>query len=279
MTLPLITLLTFLPIPLAQAQTSHSLSSGKNSNNQPSSEIQFTPPALPSRGRPVGRRRGGASRGSCNLAAGQPALTALIPTSPENNTPLSNQTTVQTTEQSNDSAVETVFSLTAQPYPSFWFFLPYLPNETPLEFVLQDENNNTLYQQTLSATSNESGIIQVTLPTTAPALEENVPYHWFFIASCDDTNPAFVEGWTTRVSLENTLPLELNTATSKEQLREQAALYAQNSLWQETLTLIGTSHRNNPEDPVFLNDWQSLLESAGLSELVIQPLIDCCEAP
>ena len=232
------------------------------------STIRFNPPPLPDRGRPEGRRRGGASRGNCEVSEKIP-LTALIPTSDSSD--LSDLAA-----PAENSTVETVFSLTAQARPSFWYYVPYSLSATQLEFVLQDENNNIVYQglwvPNQSMPQENGGVIQVSLPDTAPALQPNGLYHWFFLAYCDDVTPEFVDGWIVRSPMSEAL----STAVSNASLRDKASLYAQNGLWQETLTLLGEAYKGSPADPTHAGDWEGLLESAGLRELAEEPLIDCC---
>ncbi len=246
----------------------------------PSAPLQFVPPAAPERGRPPGRHQGGASRGGCDLA-GQPPLTALIPfskleKSPDVNAAEEKATDIESTklkQQSSNSQSSEVFSLTMQARPSFWFYVPYSLEATPLEFVLQDEDNNTLYQSNLSVNavdSSDRGIIQIILPDAAPALQPGMTYHWYFMAYCDQSDPSFVDGWIARSPLP---PVDfLDTATP----REQARFYAQHGIWQETLTLLGERYRESMTDADAARDWESLLESANLTQVMEQPLVDCC---
>lgn len=228
------------------------------------STLNFVPPSLPDRGRPTGRSEGGASRGSCNIT-GRPPLTALVPTEETASTP-------ETRSQQPTALPEAVFSLTTKEQPSFWFYVPYSLDSTPLEFVLQDDNNTTLYQGRFSGQIDVDGIVQVTLPDTAPKLQQNEIYRWFFLAYCDQDTPSFVEGWTARSPLSPALSQALSTATT----REQARIYAENGIWQETLTLVGESYRANPDSPEIATDWTSLLESANLSQLGEIQLVPCC---
>ncbi|MGB3293615.1 MAG: DUF928 domain-containing protein [Phormidesmis sp.] len=234
----------------------------------PNSTIQFNPPPLPDRGRPEGRRRGGASRGECALSEHLP-LTALIPSR-------ASADLSPSAEPAENSTVTTVFSLTAQARPSFWYYVPYSLSTTRLEFVLQDEDNNTVYQSAVSPSQSDhpesGGIIQVSLPDTAPALQPNGLYHWFFLAYCDQTSPEFVDGWILRSPMSEAISLAANNAVP----RAQAAIYAQNSLWQEALTLLGENYREFPTDPTRASDWENLLEAAGLRELSEESLVDCC---
>ncbi|EDX85668.1 conserved domain protein [Synechococcus sp. PCC 7335] len=251
--------------------------------------IEFTMPTPPSRGRPGGRREGGANRGSCHIA-GQLPLTALVPSfdtgslvDMETETELSRASATDK-EATEIRAANDIFSLTTQARPSFWFYVPYSLETTVLEFVLLDEDNNTLYRNLLSKeTSNENstnvfesnnhGIIQITLPDSAPALQPDTTYHWFFLAYCQHT-PNFVEG---RIARQSPLSTDSAEALMVASPREQAMFYAQNGLWQETLTLLGERYRENATDLEILRDWQSLLKSVNLEHLSEQPLLDCCE--
>ena len=258
-----------------QAQSAVTAQETTQTVEQPALEptIQFNPPPLPDRGRPEGRRRGGASRGNCEISE-KISLTAMIPTSVSSDLSVS-ETSVSETNAEN-STVETVFSLTAQARPSFWYYVPYPLETTQLEFVLQDENDNIVYQglwvPEQSMSQGSGGVIQVSLPETAPALQPDGLYHWFFLAYCDDVSPEFVDGWIVRSPMAEAL----STAVSNATLRERAILYAQNGLWQETLTLLGEAYKDSPTDPTHAGDWEGLLESAGLRELAEEPLVDCC---
>lgn len=261
-----LSLLGLSAVPLAQAQPTVTVQHTAQTVLEPT--IQFNPPPLPDQGRPEGRGSGGASRGNCAIP-GQIPLTALIPSSaPSDLSP--------SAELNENPTIETVYSLTAQARPSFWYYIPYQISTTQLEFVLQDEDSNILYQGIWSPNQSNSqesnGVIQVSLPETAPALQQNGLYHWFFLAYCDDINPEFVDGWIAR----SPLSASLGTAVSNATPREQAALYAQNGLWQEALTLLAEKYRESPTDPTWSSDWKNLLESAGLEEVAEESLVDCC---
>jgi len=249
----------------------------------PITPLQFVPPDAPERGRPPGRHQGGASRGGCSVE-GQPPLTAIIPFLESETADGVEAANTEATDKDATSATRSltsrsdVFSLTTQAYPSFWFYVPYSLETTPLEFVLQDDNDNTLYQELVSIDVSESeldegssGIIQVTLPSAAPALEPGMAYRWFFLSYCDNDDPSFVEGQIVR----SPLPAAADTLATATP-REQAFFYAQNSIWQETLTVWGEHYKENSTDAAVSRDWESLLESVNLGHLAEQPLVNCC---
>ena len=220
--------------------------------------LEFVPPPLPERGRPRGRSSGTASRGSCELT-GQLPLTALVPV-----TQVSPETGVNITYDS-------IFSLTAQANPTFWFYVPYQLSDTPLEFVLQDEQNQTLYQSIYQPSSEdiEQGVVKVKIPDGEVTLAEGDRYHWFFMAYCDENAPSFVEGWIERTA---------DVATSDREIspREKARIHASNGIWQDAITQIGEQVLAGEGEASA--DWEALLSSVGLEAIAQQPLVDCCEA-
>ena len=292
----LLSLFALLPIGIAESRPATELAenapgrfSGVALTQMRPLPIQFTAPTPPSRGRPGGRREGGANRGSCDIA-GQLPLTALVPFSKADS--LNNMATgaelrrVSATDKNitEVSAANDIFSLTTQGHPSFWFYVPYSLETTALEFVLLDGDDNTFYQGRLFQETdgesfssgfdmNDHGIIQITLPDSAPALQPGTTYRWFLLAYCQHT-PDFVEG---SIARQSALPTDFVDALMIASPREQALFYAQNGNWQETLTLLGEQYRANKTDPEILRDWESLLESADLEHLTEQPLLDCCE--
>lgn len=111
----------------------------------------------------------GASRTETCQVTHQP-LTALIPV------------TKQTSHKEQISTVsDTVWALTISENPTFWYYIPYtLTVNTPIEFVLQDEQQNTLYKKTLTVSNRTPGILKIELPKTNISLKTDKMYHWYF---------------------------------------------------------------------------------------------------
>lgn len=218
-----------------------------------SSTVRFVPPPPPLQGRPIGSRRGGASRGSCPTGA-QP-LTALVPATIDPTAP-------------GETPLEAVWGLTTAERPTFWFYLPYaLTADRPGEFVLLDDENNYVYQAAIVGSGGE-GVIGVPLPATAAPLAVDRLYSWTFLVYCEADNPTFTQGQIQRVALPASLASGMpETATA------QAALYARHGLWHDALTALAAADRS---DPAIAADWRSLLESVGLGEIADRPLLDCC---
>jgi Domain of Unknown Function (DUF928) len=84
-----------------------------------------------------GRRIGGGTRGQCFTSVGR--LMALVP---ENN-----------------------LGFTKKAYPNILFYLPQTSTPTMVEFVLQDESHQSVYETTFTK-SSAGGIINLSLPDT-----------------------------------------------------------------------------------------------------------------
>jgi Domain of Unknown Function (DUF928) len=214
--------------------------------------IHYNPPAPPPEPPPGGRVLGGAKRGTC--PAVKPELTALVPFT-----------------QKTDSAVD-VWGLTTAAHPTFWFYVPISKNPAfPVEFVLQDEAQNEIYQ-TAIALPDKPGVIGIPLPKTVAPLTLNKRYRWFFSIFCDkekQSPPLFVEGVIQRVNLNKAIAQQLESAKP----RQQSAIYAQNGIWYETLTTLAKLRLKNPEDSKLQAEWRNLITSIGLGEVATEPIV------
>ncbi|MHC5937858.1 DUF928 domain-containing protein [Nostoc sp.] len=217
----------------------------------------FNQPSLPPGPPPGGRVRGGAKRSGEGSGGCKPTkldLTALVPFSKQ-----------------ADSVIN-VWGQTTLERPSWFFYVPYTKDlPYAVEFVLQDQDSNKIYQKAI-ALPDKPGVIRVSLPTTAPALAVDKQYHWFFTINCDkeeNSPPAFVEGVIQRV--------ELNPATLKE-LRmteplKRYAIYAQKGIWYEALTILAQLRQKNPQDAALQAEWRNLLSSIHLDDIAAEPIL------
>lgn len=219
------------------------------------------PSDLPDRGLP-GNREGGAVRGARGCNRVNKPLTALMPIIREPSAENQRQTTPLPSAQS-------VWGLTVSARPILWFYVPYILTSTDsMEFVLQDEQGNELYQAKFSNAQTSPGIVGVQLPSPVPRLEVGKMYHWFFFINCGSSEPVFVEGWVERTALNSELQAQLEQATPQE----KAKLYANNGIWLEALTTLAQLREETPEDDQVLADWKQLLESVGLQTIAPEPM-------
>jgi Domain of Unknown Function (DUF928) len=224
-----------LPAPSAEASFSiFSAAQGKQAGKQ-------------ARGTVPGRRHGGARRGSC--PATQTPLVAIV----------------SEAEVETETLPETyVGGTTIAEYPTVWFDVPYpLTNALTAEFVLQDDQGQDVYRATsaeFAATGQTPGIVGVSLAPELAALEIGKTYQWYFKIDCGSETPPYVQGGIERVTLDPSLTDQLETVTPLE----QAALYQQNELWYDAVTILAPLYRAQPNDPSIQAAWMDLMRSLNL---------------
>ena len=228
----------------AQAQTESSLSS----------VIFNAPPPPPGQGAPSGRRDGGASRGNCPEYGD---LAALVPITEGR-----------------------VWGQTTAAQPTLWFYLPAaVTPETQIELIVQDADDNTLYETSL-AVEAEAGTIAIALPETV-TLPVNEPHYWILSLYCDPERPTslvFVSGTIERVSVSGLAPLTADT----ERSLSQAQAYANAGMWHDALTVLAELRQANKislDEPAIeiQASWTALLEQVGLTQAATAPVQPCCE--
>jgi len=210
----------------------------------------FNDPTPPEQGTPDGRGQGTAGRGPCQ---DHQNLTALVPV-----------------------VTNKVWGLTATERPTFWFYLPAPINpNTPFEFVLQDQQSRYVYRQRFTQTIAQPGLIRISLPVSAPALENGQSYLWTLVIYCGTAAPSnsiFVQGTVQRRNLDPSTQRQLAAATPFERAR----LYAANGIWHETLTALAELRQANPRDPQVVDAWNQLLQRMNLGNLGTAPVSNCC---
>ncbi|MEA5505874.1 DUF928 domain-containing protein [Halotia wernerae UHCC 0503] len=218
-----------------------------------SQTVRFSPPQPPPDPPPGGRVRGGARRSPLCLEA-EPKLTALVPSTKA------------------PASVINVWGWTTKANPTLWFYVPYTKNSAySTEFVLQDQQSNPIYRQAI-ALPNQPGVISISLPANAPALEVNKQYRWFLTVYCEQEKqspPIYVEGMIQRVNLNSKVTQQLQTATPLQ----QSAIYAQNGIWHEALTTLAQLRQKDSQDAALKTAWRDLLTSIGLDDIVTKPIL------
>ncbi|MFN6462816.1 MAG: DUF928 domain-containing protein [Nostoc sp. DedVER02] len=244
-------LLVSLTSVVAKPTLGFSISNRSNAKTTLAQAKTFNQPPIPPGPPPGGRVRGGAKRGG--LAAFKHDLTALVPFTQESN------------------SVINVWGQTTLEHPSWFFYVPYTKDlRYAAEFVLQDQDSNEIYKKAI-ALPDKPGVIRVSLPTTAPGLALDKQYRWFFTISRkqeQNSPPTFVEGVIQRVQLNPGVVKELQTT----ELLKRYAIYAQNGIWYEALTILAQLHQKNPKDPVLQTEWRNLLSSIDLNDIAAEPI-------
>lgn len=205
---------------------------------QPPEKIDFS-----SYGRP-GNRAGGGSRSPCSSTS--IPLTALTPV--------------------------TNWGKTVSPTPTFWFYVPYSPDEAHSgEFVLQDEKYNDVYRTRFTLPPTP-GFVSLTIPSTQATLETDKWYFWSFKLYCGEkpsSTPIFVEGWVQRVALTPELETQLKAAT------RDYAVYSANGIWYDAVASLAALRLANTQNVLLDGEWAQLLRSRGvdLNQLTQEPII------
>lgn len=152
--------------------------------------------------------------------------------------------------------------------------LAYLPSTSAERVYLRIKNHNEEYDYaTVLPITGQAGIIRITLPPDAPALEKGQNYQWFLALMCQGVlkpDSPTVEGSLTRVSSQ--IP-------SSEQIKamsqlEQAKMYAEAGIWYETISILAQLRTEKSEDSNLFSIWEKVLSSVGLESLVQVELID-----
>lgn len=226
---------------------------------KPSGRVSFVQPKLPSTGIPSGRQRGAAGRGNC-LNVDVP-LTALVPAVQK---PLGDGQT--------DLMMTNIWGLTVKSHPTLLFYVPYTSAFAQTgEFVLQDEEDNDIYQAAIALPQTPS-IVSMNLASMSAPLEIGKMYHWYFKVRCSAQNmsgPIFVEGWVQRVALEPKISDRLAAATPLQKID----IYAENGIWYDTVADLAQMRGQNLGNEELEADWQQLLQSVGLADIQSQPVV------
>lgn len=204
----------------------------------PAAEAQFKPPK---RGAPA-TTAGGATRGNI-CVKGKTPLTILVPSSG--------------------------IGLTMTARPTFLAYVP-LTSAKSAEFVLQDDKDNDIYRTTVEL-SGTPGVVSLRLPETAPPLKVGKDYLWYFSLVCqpnDRLKDVFVSAWVQRIKPDKTVTETLKRVT----LRDRPAVYAEASLWYDTVSSLAELRRSNYRDSTLTNEWVELLDFVGLRNVAREPL-------
>ncbi|WP_256871822.1 DUF928 domain-containing protein [Nostoc sp. TCL26-01] len=218
--------------------------------------IRYVPPSTQEKpGEPRGRRRGGGSRGPCKQYE---TLTALVP--------------ITKTETK-----EAVWGQSTSANPTFWFFVPEkLTPKVPIEFVIQDDADNYLYQTKFNPSETPSGIVSLAVKPKVP-LQAGKSYHWTFSIYCDGAKPSasvYVRGTIKQVALNPTLQKQLQEMKTP---LARAAFFAENGIWYDSLTTLGEQIQNSKrKDPEIASAWTELLKQANLNNSASSAIVPCC---
>jgi Domain of Unknown Function (DUF928) len=194
---------------------------------------------------------GGASRvGSYDLnpsdvgAAGPAAIIALLP--------------------------QNFYGTTVSERPTILVYVP-ASNAEEAVFSLKDETGNTQYQMTIPVPL-KAGVMAVKLPADAPALAVGKNYHWFLAVKLDGQlgpNTPYVDGWIQRIQPN----AELATVMQQKDALKLAAAFGKHGVWYDCVETLAALHGAQPKNVTLSKQWEELLSSVSLQEIVTVSLL------
>lgn len=155
--------------------------------------------------------------------------------------------------------------------PSLFWYVPQTKARVAI-FSVFDNQNKRIYR-TFLPLRTKPGVMKLSLPSTVSLINDN-DYKWQLTLIC---NPARlqqdvrVEGEIKRTKLD---PEQEKQLAEREQPLDKAQVYANASVWQETIAILDQLRRERPNDPEIAQNWEELLESVGLKAIADQPLIN-----
>ncbi len=221
--------------------------------------VIFTPPAAKeSRGKPPNTVNG--SNRGCGVNEN---LVALVPIIEPN------------------SEEKPLWGLTTKERPTFWVYISNSPGSIISgKFSLRRWNSEnhaeiTVYESELTLT-NTPGIISFTLPATAPPLEINQWYYFYFFINVECPQNLTPKKLSVQRLIRREEPnTDLKTQLQAATLLQQAILYGKNGFWYDMLKALAELKRTEPKN----QQWREVLRSSGLEKIASEPIVDCCTPP
>jgi hypothetical protein len=215
--------------------------------------------------RPSMSREGGISRSpeASASCAGEPVtVTSLLP-----------KTNVAQLAAAEKAEIE--IEKTVAERPTFFIHVSQTSAQEA-EFILkkkigEDNNGQPVYDedkfvdQTVALPKNP-GIVSISLPADAAALEVGSSYYWTFQVICeptDRTKDVTVDGAVQRIELDSSLANKLQQAEP----RDRPGIYAEAEIWTDALSTLADLRKANPNDQQLQDDWNNLLSSVGLDKV------------
>ena len=228
--------LLLLQLPInAQVLTNRQTSPKTTQTNTRERKIDFS-----GTGRP-GQQTAGENRGGC--PSSNNSLTALIPVSH--------------------------VGKTVAAHPSFWVYIPYSNKQIhKAEFVLQTASREDVWRSPVTIEARSS-YVNLELPKTISPLKIGNWYRWYLKVSCSSNtlaSPKFVQGWISRIPMNSNLHSALATNPQQDYYS-----YAEYDVWYDAIDLLLKSYQQDPDNPIFRQDWHNLLEAKGVN-LKLPPL-------
>jgi hypothetical protein len=165
---------------------------------------------------------------------------------------------------------QSFYGTTVSERPTILVYLP-ASNAEEAVFSLKDETGNTQYQMTIPV-ALKAGVIAVKLPDDAPTLAVGKNYHWFLAVKVDgqlSPSTPYVDGWIQRIQPS----AELAKAMQQQDALKRATAFGKNGVWYDCVETLAALHSAQPTNVTLTKQWEELLSSVNLKEIVTVPLL------
>ncbi|MEH1844185.1 MAG: DUF928 domain-containing protein [Nostoc sp.] len=230
----------------------------------------FTP--VPGKGAPR-QATGGASRGNLfTPAPGKGTPQQATGGASRVGTYYLNPSTVSTTEPAALIALlpQSFYGTTVSERPTILVYLP-ASNAQEAVFSLKDEAGNMQHQMNIPV-AGKTGVIAIKLPANAPALTVGKNYQWFLALKVDgqlSPSTPYVDGWVQRIQPD----AELATAMQEQDALKRATALGKNGVWYDCVATLATVYTAQPSNATLRKQWEELLSSVSLKEIVTANLL------
>ncbi len=164
--------------------------------------------------------------------------------------------------------------LTFNERPTFFWKVAKSDVQTA-EFILLDDNDDLVYKTNFTL-PKQQGIFAFTLPSEAPALKLGKQYHWYLSVDCgseESFDTITVEGWVERTKPNLAVRIKLNKLAPQY----RSKIYAEAGIWHEAIANVAQQRCSSRYYSKAMVNWNQLLTSVGLSEVVSEPLNNICK--
>ncbi|MEH2257486.1 DUF928 domain-containing protein [Nostoc sp.] len=216
---------------------------------------------------------GGASRGNLfTPAVGKGAPQQASAGASRVGTYYLNPATTSTTQPAALIALlpQNFYGTTLSERPTILVYLP-VSNAQEAVFSLKDEAGNMQYQMNISV-AGKTGVIAIKLPVNAPALAVGKNYQWFLALKVDgqlSPSTPYVDGWVQRIQPS----AELATAIQEQDALKRATALGKNGVWYDCVATLAAVYTAQPNNATLRKQWEELLSSVSLKEIVTANLL------
>ncbi|MEA5513407.1 DUF928 domain-containing protein, partial [Nodularia sp. UHCC 0506] len=165
---------------------------------------------------------------------------------------------------------ESFYGTTVSERPTIMVYLPD-SNAEEAVFSLKNEAGKTEYQMNIPV-AGKTGVMSVKLPADAPALAVGKNYQWFLALKLDGKlNPStpYVDGWIQRIQPT----AELAAVMQEKDALKRANAFGKHGVWYDCVETLATLYTSQPNNVTIVKQWEELLSSVSLKEIVNAPLL------